>query len=66
MVVHVPLLAYQNDVMPGVRTGRGVEPMFAISESLEDSNAGIDTAMTFTLNLIRARATGQVPTTSAP
>jgi hypothetical protein len=66
LTVHVPLLLYQNDVMPGVRIGRGVEPTFTVSETLEDSIAGVDTVMTFTRTLIRARAEGQVPVAPAP
>ena len=61
LVIHVPLLEYQNDVMPGIRIGRGVEPTFRVSETLEDSLAGTDTAITFTRGLIRARLSGQVP-----
>jgi hypothetical protein len=56
LIVRVPLLAYQNDVMPGVRIGRGAESTFAVSETLEDSIAGVDTVMKFTRALIRARA----------
>ena len=56
LVIRVPLVAYQNDVMPGVREGRGAEPTFTVSETLEDSLKGVDTVMTFTRALIRARA----------
>jgi hypothetical protein len=66
LTVHVPLLLYQNDVMPGVRIGRGVEPTFTVSETLEDSIAGVDTVMTFTRTLIRARAEGIVAVAPAP
>jgi hypothetical protein len=60
LAVRVPLLAYHNDVMPGVRIGRGVEPTFSVSETLEDSIAGVDTVMTFTRALIHARASANV------
>ena len=61
LAIRVPLLTYQNDVMPGVRVGRAVEPTFTVSETLEDSIAGVDTVMTFTRALIRARAPASEP-----
>ena len=66
LVIRVPLLAYHNDVMPGVRVGRGAEPTFTVSESLQDSIAGIDTAMTFAHALIQARMTGMATTRTGP
>jgi C-terminal processing protease CtpA/Prc len=60
VVVRIPLLFYHNEVMPGVREKHGVEPTFTVSEALADSVAGVDTAMTFTRKLIRARSTGTV------
>jgi hypothetical protein len=66
VVVRVPLLFYHNDVMPGIRMGRGAEPTFTVSESLSDSLAGVDTVMTFTRALIRARATGSTSDPSEP
>lgn len=54
--IRIPLIAYQNEVMPGVRVGRAVEPTFTVSETLDDSIAGVDTVMEFTKALIFARA----------
>ena len=51
----VPLIAYHNAVLPGTFEGRGVQPDFDVPQSLENSLAGKDTVLEFTLQLIRAR-----------
>jgi len=51
----VPLIAYHNAVLPGTFEGRGVQPEFVVPQSLGDALAGRDTALEFTLQLIRAR-----------
>lgn len=53
--IRIPLIGYHNAVMPGLFEGRGAPPAFPISETLEDSLAGVDTAMAFTRRLIAAR-----------
>ncbi|MEO5866353.1 MAG: S41 family peptidase [Sphingomonas sp.] len=63
IVIRMPLIAYQSDVMPGVRNGRAAEPTFTVSESVSDSVSGIDTVMAFTRALIRSRTTGMVSAT---
>ncbi|HKQ53372.1 MAG TPA: hypothetical protein VJT74_13440, partial [Pyrinomonadaceae bacterium] len=50
-----PLLAYENAVLPGLFVARGAQPHFTVGETLEDAMAGRDTAMEFTLGLIRTR-----------
>ena len=45
--------------MPGVRTGRGAEPAIKVPQTLDGSLAGVATAMTFVMALIRARAMPQ-------
>jgi C-terminal processing protease CtpA/Prc len=51
----VPLIAYHNAVLPGTFEGRGVHPHFDVPQTIDDSLAGKDSALEFTLQLIRAR-----------
>jgi hypothetical protein len=55
IAVRMPLVAYHNAVMPGLFEGRGAPATFAVSQSVEDSVAGVDTVMAFTRRLIRER-----------
>jgi hypothetical protein len=55
LVVHFPLMGYENAVLPGVFEGHGVQPDFVIGESVEDAIGGCDTVMRFTLDLIASR-----------
>ena len=67
LTIRIPLIAYQNEVMPNVREGRAVEPTFVMPERLEDSIAGIDTGLEFTKSLIRSRSGEEKqPATTAP
>lgn len=54
--LRVPLIAYENAVLPGLHEGRGAPPHFVVEQTLEDSLQGRDTALELTLELIRARA----------
>lgn len=56
MQLHVPFIAYQNAVLPGVFEGHGVTPHFVVGETVDDAIRGRDTALQFTLELIRTRA----------
>jgi hypothetical protein len=56
MTMHVPLVAYRNAVLPGVFEGHGAAPHFLVQESVDDAIHGRDTALQFTLELIRARS----------
>jgi hypothetical protein len=53
----VPLIAYHNAVLPGTFEGRGTQPDFYVPQTLEDALADRDTALEFTLQLIRSRRT---------
>jgi hypothetical protein len=59
--VIVSLIAYHNAVLPGVFEGRGAAPDFELPQTLDDAIAGKDTALDFTLRLIRARAGSEGP-----
>ena len=53
--IRIPLIAYHNEVMPGLFAGRGAPPAFPVAQTLADAVAGVDTVMTFARALIEAR-----------
>jgi hypothetical protein len=55
----LPLLAYENAVLPGLFIAHGAPPHFVVGESLEDAIKGRDTALEFTLELIAIRSAGR-------
>jgi len=61
--VSVPLIAYENAVLPGLYLGHGAPPHFVVGETLEDALQAKDTVLEFTLALIERRS-GAGPATS--
>ena len=55
----LPLLAYENAVLPGLFIAHGAPPHFVVGETLEDAIKGRDTALEFTLELIAIRSAGR-------
>jgi hypothetical protein len=61
----VPLVAYENAVLPELLAGRSAPPHFLIAESLQDAIQEHDTVMEFTLHLIQTRASNCRPPAAA-
>ncbi len=53
--VSIPLVKYENAVLPGVFEGRGVQPHFTVRPQPQDLKTGKDRVLDFTLALIKSR-----------
>lgn len=55
LIISVPLIAYHNNVLPEIFSGRGAAPHFHCTQSVDDAIKMQDTALEFVLRLIQAR-----------